>query len=78
MDSLLSSFLRGTAAAGGIALVIAIGSLGGFVGPTIIGVLKDATGNYAASMAALAIMLVFTAAIVLTLGRGMAPRCALA
>jgi ACS family tartrate transporter-like MFS transporter len=74
MYSLLSSFLSGTAAAGGIALVIAIGTLGGFMGPTIIGVLKEATGDYVASMAALAILLVCTAAIVLALGRSMAPR----
>ena len=74
MYSLLSSFLSGTAAAGGIALVVAIGILGAFVGPTIIGVLKEATGGYAASMAALAGLLVVTAAIVLALGRAMAPR----
>jgi len=33
--------LRGTAAAGGIAVVNSIGNLGGFVGPYIIGALKD-------------------------------------
>jgi MFS transporter, ACS family, tartrate transporter len=78
MYSLLSSFLSGTAAAGGIALAIAIGVLGAATGPTLIGVLKDATGNYTASMAALALLLTFTAGIVLILGRGMAPRRALA
>jgi ACS family tartrate transporter-like MFS transporter len=72
MYSLLSSFLSGTAAAGGIALVVAIGTLGGFAGPTIIGVLKEASGGYAASMAALSGLLVLTAAIVLALGRTMA------
>jgi ACS family tartrate transporter-like MFS transporter len=72
MYSLLSSFLSGTAAAGGIALVVAMGTLGGFAGPTIIGVLKQASGGYAASMAALSGLLVLTAAIVLALGRTMA------
>ena len=72
MYSLVSSFLSGTAAAGGIALVVAIGTLGGFAGPTIIGVLKKASGGYAASMAALSGLLVLTAAIVLALGRTMA------
>ena len=72
MYSLLSSFLSGTAAAGGIALVVAIGTLGGFAGPTIIGVLKEASGGYAASMAALSGLLILTAAIVLVLGRTMA------
>ena len=61
---------KGTAAAGGIAPVVAIGVLGGFMGPTIIGVLKDATGDYAASMAALAILLTCTAGLALLLGRG--------
>jgi ACS family tartrate transporter-like MFS transporter len=72
MYSLVSSFLSGPAAAGGIALVVAIGTLGGFAGPTIIGVLKEASGGYAASMAALSGLLVLTAAIVLALGRTMA------
>lgn len=72
MYSLLSSFLSGTAAAGGIALVVAMGTLGGFAGPTIIGVLKQASGGYAASMAALSGFLVLTVAIVLALGRTMA------
>ena len=72
--SLPSSFLGGTAAAGGIALVNAIGALGAFFGPVIIGVLKEQTGNYASAMAALALGLVLSAAIVLALGRAMAPR----
>jgi ACS family tartrate transporter-like MFS transporter len=74
MYSLVSSFLSGTAAAGGIALVVAISILGSFAGPAMIGVLKEATGSYAAGMAALAAMLVLTTAIVLALGRAMAPR----
>ena len=72
MYSLLSSFLSGTAAAGGIALVVAIGTLGGFAGPTIIGVLKQTSGGYAASMAVLSGLLVLTAAIVGALGRTIA------
>lgn len=75
---MLSSFLSGTGAAGGIALVIAIGTLGESVGPTIIGVLREATGDDAASTAALEVPLFFTAAIVLTLGRRMAPPRAVA
>jgi MFS transporter, ACS family, tartrate transporter len=74
MYSLVSSFLSGPAAAGGIALVVAISILGSFAGPAMIGVLKEATGSYAAGMAALAAVLVLTAAIVLALGRAMAAR----
>src|SRR5258706_270975 len=67
MYSLLSSYLSGTAAAGGIALVIDIRTLGGFLVPTIVGVLKQEPGGYAAGMAALAIGLVLAAMIVLAL-----------
>jgi MFS transporter, ACS family, tartrate transporter len=64
--SLLSSFLRGTAAAGGIAFVNAVGTgLGGFIGPVVVGVLKQQTGGYASGMAALATGLVLSAALVL-------------
>jgi ACS family tartrate transporter-like MFS transporter len=72
--SIPSSFLGGTARAGGIALVVSIGGLGGFLGSTIIGVLKERTGDYAASMAVIGLILVIAAAIVLALGRAMAPR----
>jgi MFS transporter, ACS family, tartrate transporter len=41
-----STFLTGTAAAGGIALVNSIGNLGGYVGPFIVGWIKDATGSF--------------------------------
>ena len=41
--------LGGTAAAAGIALINAIGNLGGFFGPTMMGWLRDATGGYTAA-----------------------------
>ena len=72
------SFLSGSAAAGGIALIVSIGQLGGFVGATLIGVLKERTGDYAAAMAVIGLMLLVAAAIVLLLGRSMAPRSATA
>jgi ACS family tartrate transporter-like MFS transporter len=72
--SLPSSFLSGSAAAGGIALINGLGSFGSFMGPTVIGVLKERTGDYAAAMAMLAVCLVVAAVIVLALGRAMAPR----
>ena len=52
------TFLRGSAAAGGIALVNSVGNLGGFVGPYVIGLLREATGSFAAGLLALAIGLV--------------------
>lgn len=72
--SLPSAFLGGVAAAGGIALINAIGSLGAFAGPFVIGVLREQTGGYGAGMVALAVCFALTAALVLTLGRSMVSR----
>jgi ACS family tartrate transporter-like MFS transporter len=43
--ALSTTFLSGTAAAGGIALINSVGNLGGFFGPTIVGYVKDRTGG---------------------------------
>jgi ACS family tartrate transporter-like MFS transporter len=72
--ALPSSFLGGAAVAGGIALINSAGTLGGFLGPIVIGVLKDRTGGYATGMIALAIALIFAATAVLALGRTMTAR----
>lgn len=69
--SLPSSFLAGPAAAGGVALVNAIGSLGAFLGPVVVGILRERTGDYALSMAVLAAGLGFAALVVLALARNM-------
>ena len=45
-----SAFLTGSAAAGGIALVNSIGNLGGFVGPYMVGWIKDSTGSFEAGL----------------------------
>jgi ACS family tartrate transporter-like MFS transporter len=66
---LASSFLRDTAAAGSIALLNSGTSLGGFVGPLLVGVLKEQTGTYASAMAVLALGLLLSALIILALGR---------
>ena len=57
--------LGGRSAAAGIALINAIGGLGGFVGPTLIGVLLDATGGYTGGLLALTGALIVEAALVL-------------
>ena len=67
--SLPTIFLGGTAAAGGIALINAIGNLGGFLGPYLVGWAKQATGLYAAGMGAMAVSLLIAGAIVLALAR---------
>lgn len=43
--ALSTQFLKGTAAAGGIALINSVGNLGGFFGPPLVGVIKDNTGS---------------------------------
>ena len=72
-----TSFLRGAAGAAGTALVYAIGGVGAFLGPAVIGVLKEETGDYAAGMAALSVALILAALLVLATGRAMTPRRAL-
>jgi MFS transporter, ACS family, tartrate transporter len=72
--SLPSSFLRGAAAAGGIALCSTFGSLGGFFGPALLGVLKQGSGDYASGMAAVAFGFVLAALILLALGRAITVR----
>ena len=63
--SLPTSFLRGSAAAAGIAAVNSIGNLAGFVSPYLIGFLKDITQNNRTGMYMLAGMLVLGALLVL-------------
>ncbi|HYM18180.1 MAG TPA: MFS transporter [Micropepsaceae bacterium] len=72
--SLPSTFLHGTSAAGGIALISAIGRVGAFLGPTLIGALKERSGDYASGMAMLAGGQLIAALIVLALGRTLMPR----
>ncbi len=52
--TLPTGFLSGTAAAGGIAIINSIGNLSGFVGPFVMGKMKDATGSYAVGLLAVA------------------------
>jgi ACS family tartrate transporter-like MFS transporter len=72
--SLPSSFLRGTAAAGGIGLIGTFGNFGSFFGPVLIGVLKQGSGDYASSFAVIAIGYVISGLIVIAVGRMLAPR----
>jgi len=53
--SLPTAMLSGTAAAGGIALINALGNLGGFFGPYIFGLVRDAAGNFTLGLIAIAL-----------------------
>ena len=63
--ALPTAFLTGRAAAGGIALVNSIANVGGFFGPTLMGYMRDITGNFAAGLWLLAAALVVGAILVL-------------
>jgi MFS transporter, ACS family, tartrate transporter len=52
--SLPTAFLGGIAAAGGVALINSIGNVGGFVGPYIIGYIKQTTQSFTSGMLVLA------------------------
>ena len=65
--TLPTAFLRGSAAAGGIALVNSIGNFGGFVGPYLVGWIRDATGGFTAGLLTLAAVLVIGAGIALSI-----------
>jgi len=56
--SLPGRFLASNASAAGIALINTVGSIGGFVGPYAVGLVKDATGSYAGGLLMLAALLV--------------------
>ena len=72
--SLPRTFLAGAAAASGIALLNSIGTLGRFIGPYIVGYLREETGDFSAGMIATAISMALAAGIVLMLGRMIAAR----
>jgi ACS family tartrate transporter-like MFS transporter len=57
------AFLRGTAAAGGIAIVNSVGNVGGFAGPFLIGWVRDTTGAFTSGLLALAAILVAGAVV---------------
>jgi ACS family tartrate transporter-like MFS transporter len=59
-------FLSGPALAAGIAWINSLGNLGGFFGPSYVGLMKDLTGSYAGGLYGLA-LLCFVAAVVCAL-----------
>jgi MFS transporter, ACS family, tartrate transporter len=63
------SFLTGVAAAGGIAMIVSIGNLGGFVGPFMIGQIKDITQTFTIPLLAVAGFLLFGSILMVVFGR---------
>ena len=67
-----STFLTGTAAAAGMALINSVGNVGGFMGPFVVGWIKDSTGSFNNGLYALAGFMVLAA--VVTVAGVQAPR----
>jgi ACS family tartrate transporter-like MFS transporter len=67
--SMPTMFLSGSAAAAGIATINSIGNLGGFVGPAMIGWIKEQTGSFAGGLYFVGALLVLSAVLTLLLAR---------
>jgi MFS transporter, ACS family, tartrate transporter len=67
--SMPTLFLSGPAAAAGIATINSIGNLGGFVGPAMIGWIKEQTGSFVGGLHFVAGLLVLSAVLTLLLSR---------
>jgi ACS family tartrate transporter-like MFS transporter len=67
--SMPTTFLSGAAAATGIATINAIGNLGGFAGPAMIGWIKDRTGSFSGGLYFVAGLLILSAVLTLMLSR---------
>ena len=72
--TLPTAMLSGTAAAGGIALINSIGNLGGYLGPSIMGYLKDRTQNFKYGLLVLSAFIAISGVLVLMGGRTRAPK----
>lgn len=61
-------FLVGTAAAGGLAFINSVGTLGGFFGPFLMGWLKDLTGSFQSGLLLMAAIVAISAGFAVLLG----------
>ena len=65
--SIPTRFLTGVAAAGGLAFINSIGTVGGFVGPSMMGWLKEFSGSYVFGLSAVAAIMIAAAALSMSL-----------
>jgi ACS family tartrate transporter-like MFS transporter len=70
--ALPTRFLTGSAAAAGIALINTMASLGGFVGPSMVGLVRNFTGSFAGGLVFLAVLLLLAAVAAVALRRARA------
>ena len=64
-----TGFLHGAAAAGGVALLNSVGTVGGFVGPTLVGMVRDTTGSHALGFVSIACIMALGGVAVLAATR---------
>ncbi len=64
-----SMFLTGAGAAAGIALINSMGNVGGFIGPVLVGWMKDKWGSYTAGLDVVGAMCALSAVVVVALAR---------
>jgi len=65
--TLPAELFQGAAAAAGYALINAIGNVGGYLGPSLMGYFKDTLGNYSVGLGMLALSLALTGLLALRL-----------
>ncbi|MFZ1014543.1 MAG: MFS transporter [Terracidiphilus sp.] len=68
-----SQFLSGARAAAGIGMINAIGNLGGFVGPYLIGWIKGHWGSYAGGLNAVGALTALSGVVMLAIRHGLRP-----
>lgn len=68
-----TTFLSGAAAAGAIGLINSSGNIGGYVGPYIIGIIKDITNSFEISFVILACMVLASGIMMLSLKKKVSP-----
>ncbi len=64
-----TGFLSGAATAGGVALINSVGNSGGFVGPTLVGYVRDATGSHVMGFLSIAAIMVLGGCAILWVTR---------
>jgi MFS transporter, ACS family, tartrate transporter len=65
--SMSAENLSGAGAAAGIALINSVGNLGGFIGPYLVGVVKQVSHSFSGGLAAMALMLLMAGCIALAI-----------
>jgi nitrate/nitrite transporter NarK len=63
-----SALLTGAAAAGGLAMINAVGALGGWIAPWVFGLVKDATGSDSTGLLCLAVFPLISAILLIVVG----------